>query len=118
MGGSGTPPPRTVIGEPSRACGQDRNRQVLVELIVCQCAGRRTTPLYGEIFVKGVPQGSYPLSRPSVSLFDLAAVSSSRPTPRVAGARRSGQGWPPSGGHRQAWPCTAPSTPAHWPRSG
>src|SRR5262245_19394358 len=35
--------------------------------------------LYGEIFVKGVPQGSYPLSRPSVSLFDLAAVSSSRP---------------------------------------
>src|SRR5215475_4959509 len=44
MGGSGTPPPRTVIGEPSRACGQDRNRQVLVELIVCQCAGRRTTP--------------------------------------------------------------------------
>jgi hypothetical protein len=36
--------------------------------------------LYGAIFVKGVPQGSYPISRPSVSLFDLAAVSSSRPT--------------------------------------
>jgi hypothetical protein len=27
-----------------------------------------------------VPQGSYPFSRPSVSLFDLAAVSSSPPT--------------------------------------
>src|SRR5262245_51089130 len=49
---------------------------------------------YGADFVKGVPQGSYPFSHPSVSLFDLAAVSSPRPTQRVAGARRSGQGWP------------------------
>jgi hypothetical protein len=24
----GTPPPRTVIGDPSQACGQGRNRQV------------------------------------------------------------------------------------------
>ena len=48
---------------------------------------------YGADFVKGVPQGSYPFSHPSVSLFDLAAVSSPRPTHRVAGARRSGQGW-------------------------
>jgi hypothetical protein len=47
---------------------------------------------YGADFVKGVPQGSYPFSHPSVSLFDLAAVSSPRPTHRVAGARRSGQG--------------------------
>ena len=29
--------------------------------------------LYGVIFVKGVPQGSYPFSPSSVSLFDLAA---------------------------------------------
>ena len=29
--------------------------------------------LYGADFVKGVPEGSYPFSRPSVSLFDLAA---------------------------------------------
>ena len=29
--------------------------------------------LYGADFVKGVPQGSYPFSCPSVSLFDLAA---------------------------------------------
>jgi Transposase zinc-binding domain len=35
---------------------------------------------YGAFFVKGVPQGSYPFSRPSVSLFDLEDVSSSRPT--------------------------------------
>src|SRR5262245_10477021 len=35
---------------------------------------------YGADFVKGVPQGSYPFSRPPVSLFDLATVSSSRPT--------------------------------------
>jgi hypothetical protein len=51
-------------------------------------------PLYGAFLVKGVPQGSHPFSHPSVSLFDLAAVSSPRPTHRVAGARRSGQGWP------------------------
>jgi hypothetical protein len=51
-------------------------------------------PLYGADFVKGVPQGSYPFFRPSVSLFDLAAVSSSRPTTSgVAGARRNGEGW-------------------------
>ena len=25
----GTPPPRTVIGDPSEACGQGRNRKVL-----------------------------------------------------------------------------------------
>src|SRR5262245_7489903 len=49
------------------------------------------TPCMGRFLSRGCPQGSYPLSRPSVSLFDLAAVSSSRPTPRVAGARRSGQ---------------------------
>ena len=49
---------------------------------------------YGADFVKGVPQGSYPFSHPSVSLFDLAGVSSPRPTHRVAGARRSGQSWP------------------------
>lgn len=36
--------------------------------------------LYGAIFVKGVPRGSYPFSCPSVSLFDLGEpVSSSRP---------------------------------------
>jgi len=29
--------------------------------------------LYGAIFVKGVPQGSYPFLRPSVSLFDLGS---------------------------------------------
>ena len=29
--------------------------------------------LYGAIFVKGVPLGSYPFSLPSVSLFDQAA---------------------------------------------
>ena len=52
---------------------------------------------YGADFVKGVPQGSYPFSHPSVSLFDLAGVSSPRPTHRVAGARRSGQGWPSIG---------------------
>jgi hypothetical protein len=34
-------------------------------------AGVRET-LYGAIFVKGVPQGSYPFSRPSVSLFECA----------------------------------------------
>jgi hypothetical protein len=51
--------------------------------------------LYGEIFVKGVPQGSYPFSFPSVSLFDLIAPFL-RPDPRdrvKPGARRSGQGW-------------------------
>jgi hypothetical protein len=35
-------------------------------------AGVRET-LYGAIFVKGVPQGSYPFSDTSVSLFDLSA---------------------------------------------
>jgi len=50
--------------------------------------------LYGAFLVKGVPQGSYPFSCTSVSLFDRAAVSSSRPTTSgVAGARRNGQGW-------------------------
>jgi len=34
---------------------------------------RRHVSLYGADFVKGVPQGSYSFSRPSVSLFDLAA---------------------------------------------
>jgi hypothetical protein len=60
------------------------------------CRGSTTLVrcFYGADFVKGVPQGSYPFSHPSVSLFDLAAVSSPRPTHRVAGARRSGQGWP------------------------
>jgi len=69
--------------------------------------------LYRADFVKGVPQGSYPFSGPSVSLFDLAAVSSSRPWHiRIAGARRSGQGWrvaPPRGSS-----LTAPSTTAHF----
>jgi hypothetical protein len=62
--------------------------------------GTAGLPLYGADFVKGVPQGSYPFFRPSVSLFDLAAVSSSRPTTSgVAGARRNGQGLePPVGG--------------------
>ena len=59
-----------------------------------QLAGAAGLPLYGADFVKGVPQGSYPFFRPSVSLFDLAEVSSSRPTTSgVAGARRNGQGW-------------------------
>src|SRR5262249_4540475 len=50
--------------------------------------------LYGAIFVKGVPQGSYPFSRPSVSLFDLKArFFAPTHTHRGAGARRSGQGW-------------------------
>src|SRR5262249_43307104 len=50
--------------------------------------------LYGAIFVKGVPQGSYPFLRPSVSLFDLGSPFL-RPDPHraKAGARRSGQGW-------------------------
>src|SRR5215475_6791877 len=75
-----------------------------------------SSTLYGEIFVKGVPQESYPIYLRSVSLFDLVAVSSSRPTRRRAGARRGGQGWPHLGGHRrlglgrhrarrQTWPC-------------
>src|SRR5215470_17660526 len=60
-----------------------------------------SSTLYGEIFVKGVPQESYPIYLRSVSLFDLVAVSSSRPTRRRAGARRGGQGWPHLGGHRR-----------------
>src|SRR5262245_13794333 len=52
--------------------------------------------LYGAIFVKGVPQGSYPLSRTSVSLFDLKArFFAPTHTPGVAGARRSRQ-WLPA----------------------
>src|SRR5262249_21131241 len=42
---------------------------------------RRHAPLYRVLFVKGVPQESYPISCSSVSLFDLGAVSSSRPPP-------------------------------------
>ena len=42
---------------------------------------------YGAFFVKGGPQGSYPFSLPSVSLFDSEDVSSSRPT--IVGSRRA-----------------------------
>ena len=34
---------------------------------------RRRHAFYGADFVKGVPQGSYPFSHPSVSLFDLGS---------------------------------------------
>jgi len=44
MGETGVPPPRTVIGDPSQACGQGRNRQVFLDRLSLQCAGRRTTP--------------------------------------------------------------------------
>ena len=40
----GTPPPRTVIGDPSRACGQARNCQVLRSTCSVHCAGRRMMP--------------------------------------------------------------------------
>ena len=50
----------------------------------------RQKTLYGEVFVKGWPQGSYLF----LSLFDLKApFLRPDPTARVAGARRSGQGW-------------------------
>src|SRR5215475_6208902 len=44
-GVSGTPPPRTVIGDPSQACGQGAET-VGCSLIASflQCAGRRITP--------------------------------------------------------------------------
>src|SRR5215813_11655840 len=51
--------------------------------------------LYGADFVKGVPQGSYPFSCPSVSLFDLAArffvPTHSIETPARAGAVKDGR---------------------------
>jgi hypothetical protein len=68
--------------------------------------------LYGADFVKGVPQGSYPFSRPSVSLFDLAAVSSPRPAHphrrRAQERSRMARSAPPRGSS-----LTAPSTTAH-----
>jgi hypothetical protein len=69
------------------------------------CRGSTTLVrcFYGADFVKGVPQGSYPFSHPSVSLFDLAAVSSPRPTHRVAGARRSGHVWTAPCGQALCW---------------
>ena len=68
---------------------------------------------YGADFVKGVRQGSYPFSHPSVSLFDLVAVSSPRPTHRVAGARRSGQGRRSIGRPPTGLALMAPSTTAY-----
>ena len=51
--------------------------------------------LYGADFVKGVPQGSYSFSCPSVSLFDLAArffvPTHSIETPARAGAVKDGR---------------------------
>src|SRR5215813_3791258 len=63
-------------------------------LVPLGCVRSSSDTLYGAIFVKGVPQGSYPFSRPSVSLFDLGSRFFV-PTChiRIAGARRSGQGW-------------------------
>jgi hypothetical protein len=64
--------------------------------------GRHPQTLYGAIFVKGVPQGSYPFSRPSVSLFDLGSPFL-RPDPRDrlgparAGAVKDGRAAPPGG---------------------
>jgi hypothetical protein len=98
--------------------------------------GRHT--FYGAFFVKGVPQGSYPFSRPSVSLFSnrdgqrcatvllpevhfpSLTAPQAFPLPRPqdwdAGARRSGQGWrvaPP-----KALSLRASSTTAHLLGSG
>jgi hypothetical protein len=52
-------------------------------------------------FCQGVPQGSYPFFVRQFLCSTCAAVSSSRPTHRRAGARRGGQGWPHLRGHRR-----------------
>src|SRR5262245_63804191 len=78
---------------------------------------RAAVTLYGAIFVKGVPRGSYPFSCLSVSLFDLGNPFL-HPDPRSMrpAARRSGQGW--RGSATEGSSLRAPSTTAHLARVG
>ena len=65
------------------------------------CDKRFTFALYGAFFVKGPRAGAYPIISTSVSLFDLAAVSSPRPNGRVtARAEALKNGRPPRQGAR------------------
>jgi hypothetical protein len=60
---------------------------------------------YGADFVKGVAQGTYPFSHPSVSLFDLGRrFFAATHTPSGRRAQERSKLARPSGGHRQAWP--------------
>jgi hypothetical protein len=81
------------------------------------CHDRHST-LYGAIFVKGVPQGSYPFSRPSVSLFDLGSPFL-RPDPRDRlGPARAGAVKDGAQRHPEGLSLMAPSTAAHLSVSG
>jgi transposase len=65
----GEPIPPNTLAELRRDLG--RKQLVAERARIGRHAGVRKT-LYGADFVKGVPQGSYPFSRPSVSLFECA----------------------------------------------
>jgi hypothetical protein len=58
-------------------------------LFLSSSARRRPKPLYGAIFVKGVPRRVYPFSCPSVSLFDLGSPFL-HPDPRWMAPARAG----------------------------
>src|SRR5262249_2857837 len=70
--------PTQPVTQPSRSPASGLNRQLsrwnppplMIRAVKAHCQVRT---LYGAIFVKGVPQGSYPFLRPSVSLFDLGS---------------------------------------------
>jgi hypothetical protein len=56
MFGYGTPPPRTVIGDPSQACGQGRNRQVLLIDTLPSVCGTQDDALGHNAIADEVPQ--------------------------------------------------------------
>ena len=84
------------------------------------CRGSTTLVrcFYGADFVKGVPQGSYPFSRPSVSLFDLERARFLVPTHTIAWSRRAQERSRMGVLAPSARSLTAPSTTADLPWSG
>jgi len=63
IGVYGTPPPRTVIGDPSQACRQGRNRQVFLYRVLPSVCRAEDDALGHDAFAHEVPQGDEQLAR-------------------------------------------------------
>src|SRR5215510_45473 len=63
IGVNGTPPPRTVIGDPSQACRQGRNREVFFYRVLPSVCRTEDDTLGHDAIAHEVPQGDEQLAR-------------------------------------------------------